>query len=393
MRAETYVRDRVAGPLTKEDAARLRTYVAKVVSDVDEICFRHDTVPSRLPSPSRKAYEYLKAVTVRARSGPARTTRPSRPTQRATRPKPPVSMRNVVRLTQSALNTVSDLAGDMAAENVCGMVRPYVNDSVRMIADACRKQGGAPADLPAPSRNAYGMLAFLAEDDVLARYVEAVATIKRLLAGKKAAKGLLVRLDDQRGIYHLRRRGNDRFFRLNPGFLAADEHMLSIVVDDAFDGRNAERWREVHSFVHCDEFREIRQQIEAGLAGGNGTRGAVYDLTDVCRTVIGKHFDGDLAPPASLGWTQGTTFRTFGHYSSVLDRVTLSRSLDSARVPPYVVEFVMYHELLHKAHGIGLKDSGRRAMHTPAFRRDEKKHPRYAEAKEFISRLSAAMRG
>ena len=46
--------------------------------------------------------------------------------------------------------------------------------------------------------------------------------------------------------------------------------------------------------------------------------------------------------------------------------------LNDERVPKYVVEFVMYHELLHKAHGIGFATS-RRTMHTPAFRADERR--------------------
>jgi hypothetical protein len=57
-------------------------------------------------------------------------------------------------------------------------------------------------------------------------------------------------------------------------------------------------------------------------------------------------------------------------------------------VPEFVVDFIVYHELLHKKHG--LRWSGSRAhAHTPEFRRDERRFPGMAEAERVLRRIAA----
>jgi predicted metal-dependent hydrolase len=65
----------------------------------------------------------------------------------------------------------------------------------------------------------------------------------------------------------------------------------------------------------------------------------------------------------------------------------ISATLDSVEVPAFVVDFVVYHELLHKKHGVRWQN-GRRAVHTPAFRAEERCFHKYAEADEWIGRLA-----
>ena len=63
----------------------------------------------------------------------------------------------------------------------------------------------------------------------------------------------------------------------------------------------------------------------------------------------------------------------------------INRGLDRSDVPAYVLDFVMYHELLHKA--LGVKTSGaRRVAHTKEFRDFEKRHPDYERAQAFIQK-------
>jgi hypothetical protein len=62
----------------------------------------------------------------------------------------------------------------------------------------------------------------------------------------------------------------------------------------------------------------------------------------------------------------------------------ISMSLDSADVPAYVVEFIVYHELLHKTMGTRLVN-GRRHSHTSAFRKAERAFRQYAEAQTFLA--------
>ena len=64
----------------------------------------------------------------------------------------------------------------------------------------------------------------------------------------------------------------------------------------------------------------------------------------------------------------------------------LSISLDDPRVPSSLVDFVMYHELLHKKHGAVLVN-GRRLVHSPQFRAEERRFPDYSEVVGSLSDL------
>ena len=58
-------------------------------------------------------------------------------------------------------------------------------------------------------------------------------------------------------------------------------------------------------------------------------------------------------------------------------------ALDQPWVPHYVLESIVYHELLHAALPATVVD-GRRRVHTPEFRRRERLYPRLDEAKAWV---------
>ncbi|MDQ3322905.1 MAG: M48 family peptidase, partial [Acidobacteriota bacterium] len=74
-----------------------------------------------------------------------------------------------------------------------------------------------------------------------------------------------------------------------------------------------------------------------------------------------------------------------GHHDAAHETIVVSRSLDGGKVPKYVVEFVVYHEMLHIFHPT-VHRSGRRYNHTPAFRRDERQFAYFEEAENWIER-------
>ena len=60
----------------------------------------------------------------------------------------------------------------------------------------------------------------------------------------------------------------------------------------------------------------------------------------------------DAIQRPGLVWSRQLTGRKFGHYDFIQDTVMLSRTLDHHDVPALLVDYIMYHELLHKKHGI-----------------------------------------
>lgn len=111
-------------------------------------------------------------------------------------------------------------------------------------------------------------------------------------------------------------------------------------------------------------------------------RGENYDLREIFAHLNQIYFDGKIPAPV-LSWSAQKTFRILGHHDSAHETIIVSRSLDSKRVPKYVVEFVLFHEMLHIYHPTIHRD-GRRYNHTPAFRRDERQFAYYEEAENWI---------
>jgi len=106
--------------------------------------------------------------------------------------------------------------------------------------------------------------------------------------------------------------------------------------------------------------------------------------------VNGEHFGGLIARP-QLGWSRQRARTLLGQYDPHHHLIVLSRLLDSPRVPRLVVDFVMYHEMLHIQIPV-IERGTRRSIHPPAFRVAERRFPEYAEAKAFLKRLHAVLR-
>lgn len=114
-------------------------------------------------------------------------------------------------------------------------------------------------------------------------------------------------------------------------------------------------------------------------------RGHYRDLNKSFERVNEEYFRSCVKKPV-LTWSMRRAKRTLGKYDVERDIVFISRVLDSLKVPEALLDFIMYHELLHKKHGIGQGE--RRRIHTAAFRRDEKKFRDYEKMKELMERVA-----
>jgi hypothetical protein len=118
--------------------------------------------------------------------------------------------------------------------------------------------------------------------------------------------------------------------------------------------------------------------------------GSAYNLDEIFDRLNDSYFRGLLKKP-TLSWSARKTYRILGHHDSTHNAIIVSRSLDSADVPRYVVEFVLFHEMLHSHHPT-LHRNGRRYNHTAAFRRDEQKFSHYHAAEGWIERNVAKLK-
>ena len=116
----------------------------------------------------------------------------------------------------------------------------------------------------------------------------------------------------------------------------------------------------------------------------NGAAGHAYDLAQIFARLNHYYFANSLAQP-TLSWSTRRTKRILGHHDALHDAIIISRSLDKKSVPGYVVEYVMYHEMLHIKHPTRLVN-GRRIFHPPAFRAEEKCFEQYEAAIQWLER-------
>ncbi len=108
-------------------------------------------------------------------------------------------------------------------------------------------------------------------------------------------------------------------------------------------------------------------------------QGEHYDLQEIFAKLNRRYFRGALGG-LRIGWSPHRSRTVLGHYDAAHRTITISRRLDSARVPRFLVEFLAYHEMLH-AHFPVERRRARRVVHTREFREAERKFPRYEEAR------------
>ena len=115
-------------------------------------------------------------------------------------------------------------------------------------------------------------------------------------------------------------------------------------------------------------------------------QGRHYDLDALFERLNREYFAGELRRP-HIGWSTRSWRRQFGSYDPGPDQIVLNRRMDRPGVPQFVVEYVLYHEMLH------VKHPTRRAgctllSHSPEFRREEKRFAQFDAARKFLDRLA-----
>ena len=114
-------------------------------------------------------------------------------------------------------------------------------------------------------------------------------------------------------------------------------------------------------------------------------QGHFYDLDTVFEDLNRRFFHGLMARPR-MSWSATKTRRILGHYDPAHNAIIISRIFDHPAMPRFVLEYIVYHEMLHLRHPVKLRGS-RRCVHSAEFQAEEKLFPRAAEAEAFLKRL------
>jgi predicted metal-dependent hydrolase len=114
-------------------------------------------------------------------------------------------------------------------------------------------------------------------------------------------------------------------------------------------------------------------------------QGRVFDLEAMFRDLNTRLFDGLLAEP-QLTWSPRVSRRMLGHWDPAHNTIVISRIFDRPRVPRFLVEYILYHEMLHLKYPAEYRTL-RRCVHTAAFKAEERRFPRFDEAVKLLKQL------
>ncbi len=128
----------------------------------------------------------------------------------------------------------------------------------------------------------------------------------------------------------------------------------------------------------------LRVRGERGRKRLSAEKGNHHQLNPLFAKLNRLYF-GDRVRVRHLSWSPRKSRRVLGHYDPAHQAIILNRRLDHSKVPGFVVEFVLFHEMLHAFLG-EVRCGGRNHFHHPAFREAERQFPDYHRAKAFIDR-------
>ena len=149
---------------------------------------------------------------------------------------------------------------------------------------------------------------------------------------------------------------------------------------------HAERYRR---YLNRKEMRHTLQLVRQtrGRKFVSGPKGSVYDLEEIFEDLNLRCFHGLMARP-QLGWSRRPSRVMLGHYDPSHNAIILSRLLDQRQVPRLVVEYVLFHEMLHLRFPVKHRGA-RRCVHTREFKEAEQEFVHLKQAKDLLKRICA----
>jgi len=258
----------------------------------------------------------------------------------------------------------------------------------------CARHGQTPAALESPSRRVYCWLKFLTDEGQMAAHLEALERARDIARQQSAPpeKPLSLHLVGQNHLWRRRDYQNSTLLKAHIGFQNADRRVWQSLLQSSLGRPTPAVEQPYREFAVSEDFNESLFELESFAAPPPPpSRGRAHNLNEIFARVNAAYFGG-LMPKPTLTWNRTLTARKFGHYQPGRDSVMISITLDDPEVPAFALDFVMYHELLHKKHR-SMTVNRRRLSHSPAFRAEERQFAQYQEAERLIHKLALRQRG
>jgi len=255
---------------------------------------------------------------------------------------------------------------------------------------SCLKHGGSAADLGTPSYRQYLWLRFLCDRKNLAMHMSGLKAFDQLIEIKAGPAqkntSTQLKIDYSGYLYKRKTAGGITHLQINEGYIGAPIAIKQKVVDAAFSKRKTKAMQQVKAFANDDAYLTITSRISGQpIANKISCRGKAYDLSVLFHALNLKYFNAQLSQPRLI-WSSARAKRRLGYFHPEIQTIAVNQKLDTKRTPRLLVEYILYHEMLHQHFGIEHRN-GRRYAHTAVFHQAEKQFMGYQEAENLIKLL------
>ena len=377
-----HVRQEISQPISPERLAQLRKNTSRSIETVNRTLNDVGVHLDALPTPSRKAYEFLSGIDFNS----VETNKTSSSLD---------FVQNSVSFPglKSYLNGILDKIAQNPEDSQLRHIYDSIKESSSNIERQIRAKNIMPEQLKRQSRLIRGWLTYFTQRENFDKYLAAIRRAKPVFyevlpEARKRLGSMLIHFRPMQGIYRVRWYKNSTLIQLPTPMICFDKEAFQLLAEQVF--HKSPNKQQVLSTMLSESYQQILSELDLLSGVVEQTKGIYYDLAASFDRVNAKYFNGNISRPR-LVWSHTFTLRKFGHYDRTRDTVMVSMSLDKKDVPEYVTDFIMYHELLHKALGI-MWNNHRQAVHTPQFLKKERCFHQYHEAKAVLKKLASGQR-
>lgn len=387
MKLADCVRRDLAVPQTSNELDGIAQNVAKQLQTIDSVLSRYRVGILALPAPSRAAYQYLSSLNVH-QARPTASATDSDGSGREGKGLVPIPG---IRARLNLL--LDDLAAGPNTAPIAKL-RREISGIVDDAEGAMRRAGLSDRELTADSHTSLTWLRFLCDDAHLSRYVCSVGKATEVFSASFKKDRVfrlpaVVHFRPLRALYRAREHARETRVHLAAPMITFDEPALRAVAGMLRGGRQYRQ--QVLAGTRQTDYLRILRLLDEVSEGKRSAAGAYHNLEESFVRINTRYFENRIQRP-TLSWSERITKRQFGYYNFARDEIVISASMDSPAVSTRAVDFVVYHELLHKKHGVEWR-KGRQCSHTRAFRREERLFDGFELAHAEMDRLAARLSG
>lgn len=210
---------------------------------------------------------------------------------------------------------------------------------------------------------------------------------KRLTSYLKSATSIII-TDNTRSIIHVRRRDHAYYIRLHHMFLDADKTTLKALAQ-YISGKPKRARKQLNAFIKEYEWKIKKRPIPPKPTKTKiRVQGKFFNLLHAFVDLNQKYFANKIDCAIMWGPLRKRVRQKsvqLGSYSFRTSTIRINPLLDRSFVPQYVVDSIIYHEMVH--HLVGSRENnGRNISHDQSFKTLEQRFIHANKAKLWIQK-------